>query len=230
MIFLKIQYFLLLAFSFILLGCSDSTYNKLNSTITDASCYQISKDLLGCDFKEAVCSGEERHFTDKLGDVKKTFIDLTNMKLTIGDDCIGVTLTMANLPETLIFNHKELADDANNYTWSAFFDVDNNDKPSKGDLIIGVGKDKLDINQELKGRILKNTQKTITEIESMTYKRVNSHVTAFISATISGNSFNIYLPKSLHSSLEKITTSTKINFYTQFNNGKTRYRDSYPDI
>jgi len=227
---LKIKYFLLLVFLFILFGCSDSKHNKLNSTITDAFCHQMSQGLLGCDFKEAVCSGEERHFTDKIGDVEKSFIDLTNMKLTIGVDCIGVTLTMVNLPETLIFNHKALADNTDNYKWSAFFDVDNNDEPSKGDLIIGVGKDKFNINKELTGEILKNTQTTIIEIESMTYDgRVNSHVAAFISATISDNSFGLYLPKSLHPSLEKITTSTKVNFYTQFNNGKTRYRDSYPD-
>ncbi len=230
---LKNKIKILLLLNIIICGCSENNDKKIDESqksIIQESCTELSEDLLSCDFKMAICSGVDKVFIDKVGDVNKPFVDLTEMVVTFADDCVGVTWKLEKLPETFIVNHSELDVNANNYSWSAYFDIDENKLPSKGDLFISVVKDKFEGESEEIISISKLAHGSLAEVESLESNgRLDVWTKAFISKSVSANSFSLYLPKALHPSLSKITNKTPIDFTAQFNDGKNQYRDRFPD-
>lgn len=207
----------------VLFSCSEnSNLTSSSQNIVDSMCTNISENLLSCDFKEAVCEGEVRHFKDEIGD-NKSFVDLTEMTMTVGEDCIGITITVDSMPEKLKLNHNALNVDGLNYSWGVWIDLNANNYPMDGDLMISIDKYKWEGNSEITTNIMDKAGASISEISSY-----GGGAIAFISSSLSGNTFNLYIPKSLHSKVSKISNTTSVQFRATFNDGKSSYRDHYP--
>ncbi len=191
----------------------------------------VANFILGCaskndDSEESTlfCTGSERRFNDVSNDSSQEFVDLTKLKLIIGEDCIGTSISVSNLPATLTFNHSSLPDNYQNYVWSVAFDMDGDGSFSTGDLKMSVQKFKRSGSVQDNSDILSATQEDLSERTSSN----SSSLVTLITASISGNTFNLSVPKSAHSSLSAITTSTKVQFEAKFNDGVTIVSDYYP--
>jgi hypothetical protein len=49
-------------------------------------------------------------------------------------------------------------------------------------------------------------------------------------SNLNNNSFEISIPKTLHSSFKSINSDTKVNFKAHFYDGSNSYTDYYPDL
>ncbi|TDR23471.1 hypothetical protein C8D91_0332 [Marinicella litoralis] len=211
-------------------GCSDNTLENKLVFNTKASCSSLGEDIISCDTKEAICLGEDINFNDISGDAGKSFVDLTEIGMTLGNECIGVSWTMNDLPEVLTIDHAALELYANNYSWLAYFDIDGDCQPSKGDLFISIDKDKFEKQPEKTIPISKFADGSLAEIESITDNgQLEVKTKLFVSTRVSNNTLTVYLPKALNSNLTKITKSTTVHFTAQFNDGKNQYIDYFPN-
>ncbi len=213
----------LLFLGLVLFSCSENTnLNNTNGNIIKSMCTNINESLLECDFKDAVCEGSVRHFTDEVGD-NKPFVDLTEMTMTVGEDCIGFTISVDSMPEKLTLNQDALKVNDLNYSWGVWLDLNENSYPMDGDLRVTIDKYKWEENSETTINIMSKAVASVTELSLS-----GGDAIAFISSSLSENTFNIYLPKSLHSKVAKILITTPVQFSATFNDGKSSYRDYYP--
>lgn len=131
---IKLNITLFLFVGLVLSSCSEnSNLISLNEINIDSMCSNLNENLLGCDFKNAVCEGEAQHFTDKTGD-NKPFVDLTEMTMTVGENCIGFTLAVDDMPEKLKLNPNAMNVNGLNYSWGVWIDLNANSYPMDGDL------------------------------------------------------------------------------------------------
>ncbi|MGL1887232.1 MAG: hypothetical protein OCD76_12030 [Reichenbachiella sp.] len=171
------------------------------------------------------CIGVERSFLDLQNDVNEEVVDLTELKVIIGTDCIEASISVSNLPQKLTFNHSTLPDNVLNYKWEVSFDVDNDGIESTGDFSLSVSKFKFPGQVQEDLEILSTTQVSIFEIvEGGSGSNIGDAI-----GTISGNSFKLYASKLSNSSIEKVQSSTPIKFSAVFYDGGKHFTDYYPD-
>lgn len=205
-IFLKLNFVLIIFF--MVLCCSESP-NDNNTTDDQQFCY-----------------GTDRNFNDTQGDASEEYIDLTELKITIGSDSVGASVTLSNLPSTLTFDPVALPDNYINYEWAVKFDMDGNGADSKGDIVFSVENYKFSGENERESEILSATQQNIWKYTS------NYSATAISDLTvkISGNTFIMYTSTSADSSLSNINTSTPVKFEAMhLSDDTTITYDYYPN-
>ena len=214
------------------LGCSESPepQSTLESSLLHPGCSELEGGILSCDFKRRLCVGEKVLFDDQTGDIEKSFIDLDQMALVVGKYCIGIEISVLDLPPKLTINHQALEVNRSNYSWDSLIDFDNNQRPSHGDLTIGLTHYKFFDDSEKEVPVSDIALASINVIESDNEAGISTgEAKVFLKAYVIENAFNIYLPKGLHHSLQKIDKSTHIDFVAQFNDGIKSYVDKYPN-
>jgi hypothetical protein len=165
-------------------------------------------------------------FIDKINDVEKSFVDLNSLSINIDSDIINIKIGLLDLTDNLTFNQTLLTLNSLNYEWSVYFDIDNSNSLTKGDLSISVMKfkfsDSFIISKDIKGE----TQQNISEYNGDTWD-----VTMILKDyfDIKNSKFIYSIPKTLYSSLNSINSNTNIYFKAYYNDGSKQYCDYYPD-
>ncbi len=211
-------------------GCG--FYSNDGEVVSDGltQCSVISEGLQSCTIKRFDCEGELKTYHDIEGDTEVSFIDMVRMEVTSAEDCLAMTITVASLPEQLTINHAPLKPYHNNFSWHGFFDIDNDKKHSKGDLIIGIHQDKLSDQPASSEAIDAIGLASLAEVESVGINGQPQMATrVFFNHSVVKNSFYLLLPKSLHPNLSKISQSTKIQFFSRYNDGLESHTDHYSD-
>ncbi len=183
-----------------------------------------------CEFVEIPSDGK---FTDTSGDVEITFIDLTEITVTVSDTTVSIAMTVSNLPAQLTYN-RLLGAGVEEYNWSIWFDTDNSSKLSDGDLSLGLSYNNQEEGAaEAQGALLDFVQVSLCEFEmvdGIDYRKfcIGTH-NSFITKTVTNNTITISVEKSDIDKIGKITSSTKVHFDTKYNDGENIYRDIYPN-
>ncbi len=200
--------FVLLLF---VLGCNDSDDSSSNDTPKNNTGFQL-------------CAGSANAYSDPTGDVIFDFIDMKNMTVFVGDDCIGGKIILLNLPSQLTFNHTALDDNRFEYDWSITFDLDGNSDHSGGDIRLSLYHTKVAGSQEEEKSILSATKKGVFEWIDSTDRELK----ATFEADVSGDTIRYYVKKSAYDKLSNISNSTKVLFETTHSNGTAGGKDSSP--
>jgi hypothetical protein len=163
------------------------------------------------------------------GNVKiPKFIDLSKMNYLISEHNIKVSMTLEELPKELTYNKSE--ENSPEYMWEVFFDIDNNQKKSKGDISFAVSyfvhspNSKIIVNTK---PILSFTQQNIWEINEKGGAVYSGNLLEY--TYIEGNTLTFDVPKKLFKFLRNITSSTKLSFTASCIIEDKKYEDSYPN-
>jgi hypothetical protein len=134
-----------------------------------------------------------RTYSDNTGDVPYSLIDFDTLKIEIEDSLVVIRLSMVALPDTLIYDRREVPVNKLEYQWSATFDRDGDMTDSEGDIMCGLYRFKFDsVATEKSGPILAFTQKDISQYTANgTWHRVGP-----VQADITGSTINLYLGQS----------------------------------
>ena len=157
-------------------------------------------------------------FKDIKGDAFE-FIDLTDLKLSIDKTQIRANLSLAHLPNILIYNRPGTPTDALEYGWSISFDVDGDGTPDN-DITIAISHypDPRKNNQERFGGPLAFTQRDVWQ----SFKKGNDYgskslISDFKVARPTQSALLFTINKSAHPALQNITRETPVRFEASFN-------------
>ncbi|HEY4785048.1 MAG TPA: hypothetical protein VIH57_03320 [Bacteroidales bacterium] len=165
-------------------------------------------------------------YIDKVNDTEKSFIDLNNLSVNITDIKINISIGLLNIPDSVTFSQTALYMNALNYEWSIYFDLDNSDSLSTGDISISIMSFKSTNNQYVTKGILSGTQQDIWLCDADGYLNIAS-LKDYVS--IKGNVINFFIPKSINPVLKSIDKGTKFYFKAYCNDGFNVCTDYYPD-
>ncbi len=142
-------------------------------------------------------------------------------------DDFSVSITLANLPETISYNKKSTPDGYVEYKWSVTFDINNDGVINKGDIVIQLHHFKSPGSVEKTGRISDLSSSLwlyTTDTETTSKIGVNT--------TISGNTITLSTNKTQYKKLNDINAATLIYFETSTYNASTKLSeyDYYPSF
>jgi hypothetical protein len=165
-------------------------------------------------------------YIDKVNDVGKSFIDLDSLSINISSVNINVNIGLVKMPDSLIFSQEALPINALNYEWSIYFDMDNSNSITKGDISFSIMRYKFKDSLIVTYNILDGTQKNLW----LNYGQGDTTIVDLERYTsLKGNSIYFSIPKSIDSSLKSINNNTNFFFKAYFNDGNNKYYDYYPD-
>jgi len=166
------------------------------------------------------------YFLDTRADVSKSFLDFDFMTIQLTPDSVKIRMNFRDIPDYLAFNQQKLAVNALNFQWSVVFDIDNSNGTSAGDIFLSIAKFKFR-EGETKSDILGATQHNLWVGKGDGKGAANEGDIEHIS--INGNSVIIRVPRDLHGNLAKVNMDTNVRFESVFNDGKTIFRDIFPN-
>ena len=167
-------------------------------------------------------------YSDASGDAAFDFIDLTTMVVTINDTTIKIEINLLNLPNEFSFNQINTPDDALEYGWQIFFDVDL-DSTKANDVSFAINSFKFPESTEAVGELLTFTQKnawlgSVDDSGFTVISKVN------VSAGVSGSTLTMSVAKNSDNSISIIDVNTPIRFETVYNVSGVIYKDTYPEL
>jgi hypothetical protein len=175
----------------------------------------------GTDRKYSYAQNSKGNYQDVPGDALE-FIDLSKLKVTIDDDIITIKMSLTHIPDFLIYDRADIPDNAPEYEWAVFFDVDGDGTPAN-DISISISsfkfkRDKVGISR-------------MTDFTQYDVWLSGSSLTSEIDVSIVDRStLSLIVRKSSHKALARITAKTPIRFSTLYNYGGGVCEDFYPDI
>lgn len=221
----------LLSFA-VLVSCHDAAENINKEDVSHESvshesrhaCTKVEGELQICEFEKQICEGESKVYQDEKGDVQKPFVDLVGAEITTGEMCFQVRFEVAELPSQLSSNHQELNMNASNYSWSVWFDVDEDKQPSSGDVMLSIDAYKFETSEILKNPVDMG-QGTLIVINGLKNNHVDNEAIAIVNYFIEDNSLILQLPINLHPILKTVSFETPVFINSYFDDGNAFYAD-----
>jgi hypothetical protein len=152
-------------------------------------------------------------YTDAVGDVGFSFIDMTTLTANITDSDITVLMTVAAVPATLPYDRTCVSEGTLEYSWSIVFDANNTNRIDAGDLRLDAMRFKQPGAVPREGPIPAFTQYNVWEFTSATSMHtVGQPLTTGLAVT--GNTISMTVSKSAYTGLSNITSATRYYFET----------------
>lgn len=140
----------------------------------------------------------DRLYQDPRGDAPLSDVDITSARIVAEDSQMVITLSVAELADSLPYALSETPSGSLEYEWSVNLDMDGDASLSPGDLIIGLFKFKSPIDtMPAFGDPVAFTQKSVFRI---TKEGTRKHVVKF-NATRSGSALSLRLGREVLDSL-----------------------------
>jgi hypothetical protein len=213
-------------------GCDTEQSNQSEKiAVTESqnlheSCRSLEGEMISCTFESFKCEGSLVTYSDELNDTQIGLVDLTDLSVSLGNQCLLISINLRNFPESLTVNHLALGMNSINYSWGVFFDIDNNQKPSKGDLAISLDQYKFE-ESEKQVKSTKIGLGHLVEYETAGTNQFFGNTKVFFNGLVENNQIKLFLPLSTYHKLNKITHSNLMLFTSQFNDGVNKYSDQY---
>lgn len=140
-------------------------------------------------------------------------------------DVISVSITLANLPESISYNKASTPDRRVEYSWAIIFDTSGDGAINQGDLELSVIQFKRPDAIEVVGEI----SDFVAKLSLYTTDTSNISV-ATADLQLTANTMVLSIDVSAHESLKNITPSTLVNFFSSaydLNVGRSEY-DYFP--
>ena len=166
-----------------------------------------------------------RYGSDSQGDVAFSFIDITEVSVEITDTQIKINFGLLAIPETLTYDSINAPNDAEEYGWRVWFDLDD-DSTVNNNIWINFSSHKNVGDVESEGVIEEFTDRSICLVDGVGLNC--NHLGAFELVT-ENNTLKITIDKSIHEIFQEVDNQTKVSFVAIHQIGNTRYLDSYPD-
>ena len=162
-------------------------------------------------------------YQDTKGDAIFEFVDLTELKVSVSDENIVVIFSLAHIPHVLVFDQHSVPDDALEYDWSVYFDLD---ESSTDELSIAMSSYKnSDVGESLQNSLV-STQKDVWLISDTGGQVVTTNVEANY---IDRHTFSLTVSKSESELLKQITKNTPVRFSAVYNFSGRECQDNFPD-
>jgi hypothetical protein len=153
-------------------------------------------------------------FTAPANDVAVDFVDITGAIVTVNATDIIFEITLRNLPATFTFNQVNVPLNQLEYEWAVDFDINND---SLSDYSLSLTEFKFDPTQTV-GTLL-NSHSMLFNTQVNVWKK-NNYLTG-ASASITGNTIRLSVPKSSHTDLLSITPAAKVKIRTRYKSDST---------
>jgi hypothetical protein len=164
-------------------------------------------------------------YVDNSGDALE-FIDLTRLDVAVDSDRISLKISLAHIPEWLVFDRADVSDRAVEYSWAVYFDVDG-DGTTANDIAIAVSSFKFKGDEVSIGRLAGFTQRNVWQFGSERSTSLSNDIDVSLADR---STVVMEVSKDRHEALSRITEKTPIRFSTLFNFGDGVCEDFYPDI
>ena len=182
--------------------------------------------LLACDSNDGNTSSTDiRYGTDAQGDVSFSFIDITDVSVTITDTQIKIDLGLLNIPGTLTYDSVNAPDNVEEYGWRVWFDLDD-DGTINNNIWIDLSSHKTPGDIESVGKIENFADRSICLVDGV--GQYCNYVGTFDLKT-ENNTLKITIAKSINDIFQEVDHATKVSFVAIYQIGNTRYLDNYPD-
>jgi len=157
---------------------------------------------------------------DPMGDVKIKFIDLIAGSVTQKEQNIIFVLECMELPFKFSFNNPDLEDNAMEYEWAVYMDIDGN---GREDYSVSLCSFKFPGVQPMATVLLNQAQANFWKLSASGGETVDLEIEAFQS----NDSIVLVVPA--YPYLNKIRSQAKFRFSAFYNNGKMSISDKMPE-
>jgi hypothetical protein len=151
------------------------------------------------------------------------FVSINKAVVSITDTIISVIFTMGNLPTNLVFNHTTLAENAVEYEWSMYIDIDDN---GQFDYSLSTFHFKFPGKSQNTGAITNNSQTNVWKADTV---GGSASTICNASCCVIGNNITLLVPKSAHADLVKITNAAKVRFRAYYDFGTVSNKEKIPN-
>jgi len=182
--------------------------------------------LLACDSNDDQnIDNNIRYGTDAQGDVSISFIDITEVSVTITNTQIKIDFGLLDIPGTLTYDSINVPDGAEEYGWRVWFDIDD-DSTVNNNIWINISSHKSAGDIESEGVIEEFTDRSICLVDGVGQ---NCSYVGTFELVRENNTLYFTIDKSIHEIFQKVDRATKVSFVAIHQIGNTRYLDNYPD-
>jgi len=161
-------------------------------------------------------------FTDAANDIPYPVTDLQEVSVIVTDDTITAILTVGESLTQLPFNHPNSSSGGIEYSWTVWFDVNQNHKRDNEDFSLAISKIKP------VGEVAATQGSLQTEGRKI-LEHANEQHDGIIETSVAGNTMTLSVNKSAFAGLTAITPTTPFYFETFHHYGGTIGGDTAPD-
>ena len=163
--------------------------------------------------------GEEQEFVDRVGDVNHSFADITTAKVKRYGNAMEFAITIASLPDRLIFNNPKIECNYLEYSWDVDLDMDGD---GIFDYSISADSFKFDDDPPIESTILKYVDRNVWKLTD----DGGDWVDIPLVLDKRGNTLVFTLPENDVLPISDFTAATRFLFKTYYNQGDMVYDDS----